>query len=164
MGMEIPGELRSLLGVLGFTWPEADETALAEMGRAWMAFSDRLESIVADATSIASEVWTEHEGQAVAAFQAWWAREDSPAPALLDGANAATLTGTGLMICGGIVLALKVAVIAQLAILAVQIAQAVATAVPTFGASLLEIPIFQQLSRVIVGNLVEDAMVKLLDG
>ena len=162
--MEIPGELQSLLGILGYNWPEADETALVEMGQAWVSFSDRLEAIVSDATSTATEVWTGHEGEAVAAFRDWWAREDSPAKTLLDGANAATLTGTGLMICGGIVLALKVAVIAQLAILAVEIAQAVATAAPTFGASLLEIPLFQQLSRAIVGNLVEDAMFKLLDG
>jgi hypothetical protein len=162
--MEIPGELRSLLGLLGYNWPEADETALVEMGRAWMSFSDRLEAIVSDATSTASEVWSEHEGEAVAAFQDWWARQDSPAKTLLDGANAATLTGTGLMICGGIVLALKVAVIAQLAILAVEVAQAVATAAPTFGASLAEIPIFQQLTRRIVGNLVQDAILQLLDG
>src|SRR5690349_4801478 len=162
--MEIPGELRSLLGILGYNWPEADETALVEMGRAWMSFSDRLEAIVSDATSTATGVWTEHEGEAVAAFQAWWVDEDSPAKALLDGANAATLTGTGLMICGGIVLALKVAVLAQLAILAVQIAQALATAVPTFGASLAEIPIFQALSRTIVGNLVQEAMMQLVDG
>jgi uncharacterized protein YukE len=162
--MEIPGELRSLLGILGYNWPEADETALVDMGKAWMSFSDRLEAIVSDATSTATEVWSEHEGEAVAQFQAWWARKDSPARTLLDGANAATLTGTGLMICGGIVLALKVAVIAQLAILAVEIAQAVATAAPTFGASLAEIPIFQQLTRTIVGNLVQDAILQLMDG
>jgi len=162
--MEIPGELRSLLGILGYNWPEADETTLVEMGHAWMSFSDRLEAIVSDAKSTAAEVWTGHAGEAVTAFQAWWSREDSPAKTLLDGTNAATLTGTGLMICGGIVLALKVAVIAQLAILAVEIAQAVATAVPTFGASLLEIPIFQQLTRTIVGNLVQDAILQLLDG
>lgn len=164
MGLEIPDELRSLLGILGYTWPEADEAALVEMGQAWIDFSGRLEAIVSDATQTAAEVWTGHEGAAVDAFHSWWAREDSPAGTLLDGANAATLTGTGLMICGGIVLALKVAVIAQLAILAVEIAQAVATAPPTFGASLLEIPIFQQLTRTIVGNLVQDAMFQLLDG
>ncbi|HET6484251.1 MAG TPA: hypothetical protein VFG35_29970 [Actinoplanes sp.] len=44
------------------------------------------------------------------------------------------------------------------------IAQAVATAVPTFGASLAEIPIFQQLTRTIVGKLVQDAIFELLDG
>jgi hypothetical protein len=164
VGIEIPGELRSLLRILGYDWPVADETALVEMGRAWMSFSDRLEAIVSDATSTASEVWTGHEGDAVATFQAWWGKEDSPAKTLLDGANAATLTGTGLMICGGIVLALKMAVIAQLAILAVEIAQAVATAAPTFGASLAEIPIFQQLTRTIVGNLIQDAVFHLVDG
>ena len=164
MGLEIPGELRSLLGVLGYSWPEADETALVEMGHAWMSFSGRLEAVLSDATSTATEVWTGHEGEAIASFQAWWDREDSPAKALMDGANAATLIGSGLMICGGIVLALKVAVIAQLAILAVAIAQAVATAVPTFGASLIEIPIFQQLTRTIVGNLVQEAILQLLDG
>jgi hypothetical protein len=164
VGLELPGELRSLLGTLGYSWPEADETALVEMGQAWMSFADRLEAIVADATSTATEVWTEHEGEAVTAFQAWWATEDSPAKTLLDGANAATLTGTGLIICGGIVLALKVAIIAQLAVLAVAIAQAVATAVPTFGASLLQIPLFQQLTRTIVGNLVQEAVLQLLDG
>src|SRR4051794_38513920 len=116
--MEIPGELRSLLGILGYNWPEADETALVEMGQAWMSFSGRLEAIVSDATSTATEVWTEHEGEAVAAFQTWWAREDSPAKALLDGANAATLTGTGLMICGGVGVALKVGGFAPPALLA----------------------------------------------
>src|SRR3954468_11060376 len=120
--MEIPGELRSLLGILGYNWPEADETALVEMGQAWMSFSERLQGIVSGGTAPAAEVWTGHEGEAVAAFQDWWGRDDSPAKTLLDGANAATLTGTGLMICGGIVLALKVAVIAQVAILAVEVA------------------------------------------
>ncbi|WP_433378547.1 hypothetical protein ACQPZX_11880 [Actinoplanes sp. CA-142083] len=164
MGLELPGELRSLLDILGYTWPEADETALIEMGRSWVAFGGRLDAVVSDSQSTASTVWSEHSGEAVTAFQGWWAREDSPAQTLSDGANAAVLTGTGLMICGGIVLALKTAVIAQLVILAAEVAQAIATAAPTFGASLAEIPIFQQLTRTIVGNLVQEAVMQLLDG
>jgi hypothetical protein len=78
--------------------------------------------------------------------------------------TAAVLTGTGLIICGAIVLALKIAVIVQLVVLAIEIAQAIATAAVTFGASLLEIPIFQQLARTIVGNLVQEVIWKLLDG
>jgi hypothetical protein len=164
MGLELPGELRSLLGMLGYTWPEADETLLMEMGRSWIAFSGRLAVIVSDAQSTAPAVWSEHSGEAVTAFQDWWARDDSPAYTLSDGVDAAVLTGTGLMICGAIVLALKIAVIAQLVILAAEIAQAVATAAPTFGASLAEIPIFQQLTRTIVGNLVQEAVMRLIDG
>jgi uncharacterized membrane protein len=164
VGLEIPGELRSLLDILGYSWPEADETQLMAMGQSWIAFSGRLSGIVSDAESTASTVWSEHSGDAVTAFRTWWAREESPAKTLSDGANAATLTGTGLMICGALVLALKVAVVAQLVILAAEIAQAVATAVPTFGASLAEIPIFQQMTRAIVGNLVQEAVLQLVDG
>ncbi|MET7467391.1 hypothetical protein ACFYON_05510 [Micromonospora sp. NPDC005686] len=164
MGMELPGELRSLLGVLGYTWPEADETKLFEMGNAWIRFSDTLSGVVSDANTGAATVWTQHTGQDIAAFQTWWNKEDSPADSLRDGVTAAVLTGTGLIICGAIVLALKVAVIVQLVILAVQIAQAVATAAVTFGASLLEIPIFHTLARTIVGNLVQEALWKLVDG
>ncbi|MEE3920570.1 hypothetical protein V2I01_27060 [Micromonospora sp. BRA006-A] len=61
------------------------------------------------------------------------------------------LLGAGLIICAAIVLALKIAVIVQLAILAFEVAQAIATAVVTFGASLAEIPIFQIITREIVG-------------
>lgn len=72
--------------------------------------------------------------------------------------------GAGLMICAAIVLALKIAVIVQLTLLAIQIAQAIATAGPTFGASLLEIPVFQTLTRTIVGNLMQEALWRLADG
>jgi hypothetical protein len=80
-----------------------------------------------------------------------------------DGMPAAVLTGTGLIICGTIVLALKVAVIVQLTILAIQIAQAIATAPVTFGASLAEIPIFQQLARIAVGALIDQVISTLLE-
>lgn len=164
MGMQLPGELRSLLEILGYTWPEADETLLIQMGQSWIGFGSRLGSIVTDAQSTASTVWSQNMGGDISAFQTWWGGEESPAQTLGDGVNAATLTGTGLMICGAIVLALKIAVIVQLIVLAVQIAQALATAPVTFGASLAEIPIFQQLTRTIVGNLVQEALWQLIDG
>ena len=67
------------------------------------------------------------------------------------------------LFCAAIVLALKIAVIVQLAILAFQVAQAIATAVVTFGASLAEIPIFQIISREIVGALIDQVIGRLLD-
>ena len=164
MGLQLPGELISLLGVLGYSWPEADETQLIEMGQSWIAFGNRLGGIVSDAGSTASTVWTDQTGDGVTAFQTWWNAEESPAKTLSDGVTAAILTGTGLMICGAIVLALKIAVIAQLVVLAIETAQALATAAPTFGASLAEIPIFQQLTRTIVGNLIQEALWQLIDG
>ncbi|MCM0675753.1 hypothetical protein NCC78_13790 [Micromonospora phytophila] len=164
MGLELPDELRSLLNVLGYTWPEADETKLFEMGNAWIGFSGTLSGVVAEANTNAGAVWSANSGTDIAAFRSWWSAEDSPAASLSDGVTAAVLTGTGLIICGAIVLALKIAVIVQLVILAIQIAQAVATAAVTFGASLLEIPVFHALARTVVGNLIQEVLWKLADG
>ncbi|MEV4535838.1 hypothetical protein AB0J82_18625 [Asanoa sp. NPDC049518] len=163
MSLELPGELRSLLGVLGYTWPEADEDKLLEMGQAWLRFATTLDTLTANANSTASPIWSTHTGTDITAFQEWWTNEDSPLAAMRDGVPAAILTGTGLVICGTIVLGLKVAVIIQLTILAIQIAQAVATAPVTFGASLAEIPIFQQLARVAVGALIDEVIATLLE-
>ena|ERR1043165_386601 len=162
--MQLPGELRSLLEILGYTWPEGDEMKMFEMGGAWVSFSGDINGIVAEANAGAQQVWTMNKGPNAEAFQKWWTKEDSPADSLSDGATAAVLTGTGLIICGAIILALKIAVIVQLIVLAIQIAQAIATAAVTFGASLAEIPIFQQIAKTIVGNLVTEAVFKLLEG
>ncbi|MEV6350217.1 hypothetical protein [Actinoplanes sp. NPDC051851] len=163
MSLQLPGELVSLLGILGYDWPLADEDTLFEMGQSWITFSAAVSDIVAEAGSAAGAVWAGNIGQDISAFQKWWTSEDGPAPVLSDGATAAVLTGTGLIICGAIVLALKVLVIVQLTILAIEIAQALGTAGVTFGASLLEIPVFQQLAREIVGNLIQEVIFDLMD-
>jgi hypothetical protein len=163
VGLQLPGELVSLLSLLGYNWPQADEQKLAEMGQAWMGFASTLGTIVGSAQGGAAPVWSQNRGEDITAFQQWWDKEDSPIASLRDGVPAATLTGTGLVICGMIVLALKISVIVQLVILAIQIAQALATAAVTFGASLAEIPIFQQLARTVVSNLFQEVIFKLLE-
>lgn len=164
MGLQLPGELVSVLGMLGYSWPEADETQLLAMGQAWIDFSGSIQGFVAEAGAGAAAVWSTNSGADITAFQQWWSGEDGPPGNLNDGATAALLTGTGLIICGMIVLGLKIAVIVQLVILAIQIAQAIATAGPTFGASLAEIPVFQQLARTVVGNLIQEVLWQLADG
>jgi hypothetical protein len=105
---------------------------LVEIGKAWMSFSDRLEAIVSDATSTATEVWTGHEGEGRRRVPGLVGQGGQPGQDASGRCERGHADRHRLMICGGIVLALKVAVIAQLAILAAEVAQAVATAVPTF--------------------------------
>ena len=124
MGLDLPGELRSLLSLLGYNWPEADEVKLIEMGQAWISFAGTLGDLVQSANSTAGTVWSTNQGGDIKAFQDWWSKPDSPGPALSDGTTAA----------------------------------------PTFGASLLEIPVFQQLARTIIENLIQDAVFQLVDG
>ena len=164
MGLQLPGELISLLSMLGYTWPEADETKLFEMGNAWMGFPDRITAGLKDADISAQQVWTGNQDSAIDAFQTSWQQPDSARTNLENGATAATLIGAGLMVCAGIVLALKINVIVQLILLAIEIAEAIATAAPTFGASLAEIPIFKEITQIIIDQLINLALNAVLGG
>ncbi|MEU1745344.1 hypothetical protein [Micromonospora arida] len=163
MGLQLPGELITALGWLGYTWPEADEEKIFEMGQAWLAFGGTVDAATGQAGSAATAVWSQHSAESLQAFQKWWTDAESGPGTLPGYSQAATLVGTGLIICAAIVLALKIQVIVQLAILAFEVAQAIATAVATFGASLLEIPIFQMITREIVGLLIDRVLSELMD-
>lgn len=162
MGMQLPGELVSVLSVLGFTWPEGDEEKLFELGNTWTRFAGTLRGNTDAATNHAQNVWQVNVSETTAAFEEAWKAAQGPVTSLQDAAQTCELIGVGLMVCAGIVLALKISVIAQLVILAIQIAQAIATAVVTFGASLLEIPIFRAITKVILDQLLGLAMSKVM--
>lgn len=164
MGMQLPSELVSVLSVLGFTWPEADEEALFELGGVWTRFAGELRGHTGEATGEAQQVWATNTGATVGAFERAWQAADGPITNLDDAATTAELVGAGLMVCAGIVLALKINVIAQLVILAIEIAQAIATAVVTFGASLLEIPIFRMITKLLLDQLLNFALDQVLNG
>ncbi|MGH3390212.1 MAG: hypothetical protein ACRDOO_15195 [Actinomadura sp.] len=164
MGLQLPGELTSLLSMLGYTWPQADETKLFEMGGAWLGFAGKHAGSLGEVDTHAQQVWTDNRAEAIEAFRSEWNREDAPKRNLEDFATAANIIGAGLMVCAGIVLALKINVIVQLVLLAIQIAQAIATAVVTFGASLLEIPIFKMITGVILDQLIDMALQAILNG
>jgi hypothetical protein len=162
VGLQLPSELISLLGMLGYTWPEADETKLFELGQTWMGFGSSLQGVISDADAAAQQVWSRNKGDDIDAFKNVWSQEDSPVEILRDSTNGAMIIGACFFICAGIVLALKISVIVQLVILAIQIAQAIATAVVTFGASLLEIPIFKMITGAIIDILIDQALGALL--
>jgi hypothetical protein len=164
MGLMIPGELAGLLNDLGFGWPATDEQKLAEMGASWAAFGGRIGPPVADAHAHAQQVWSANQGAAIEAFRLAWEHPAGPHRNLLDSAAGAAGVGTGLMACAGIVLALKVNVIVQLVQLAIEIAEAIATAPVTFGASLLEIPVFKEITGLLINLLINLAMNAVMGG
>ncbi|WP_131737603.1 WXG100-like domain-containing protein [Actinomadura roseirufa] len=164
MGMQLPGELASLLSMLGYTWPEADESKLVDMGQAWLGFAGTLGEPVGEAHGHAQLVATAGRAEGIAAFQQAWGGAEAPHANLEDARTAGQLIGAGLMVCAAIVLALKINTIVQLALLAAEIAQAIATAVPTFGASLAEIPIFKEIASLIIDQLISMALEAILEG
>ncbi|MFE9202540.1 hypothetical protein [Micromonospora sp. NPDC007230] len=162
--MTIPGELASLLGMIGYDWPEGDEEKLFEFGQVWMDFATTVEEVGREADALAVEVTGGNQGDVVAAFEAYWSGGDGPGGVLAGNTTAITVLGAGYVVVAAVVLALKVQIIVQLVILAVQIAQAVATAVATFGASLLEIPIFKMITGLIIDQLIDMALQAILGG
>ena len=162
MGLQLSGDLVSALNAVGFDWPRGDEDKLFEMGQAWVRFADRLRGGTETATAHAQTVWQVNVSDTTAAFEQAWKAADSPVSNLEDAATTVELVGVGLMVCAGIILALKLSVITQLIILVVQIAQAIATAVPSAGVSLLEIPVFRAITKVILDRLQDMAIAKVL--
>jgi hypothetical protein len=164
MGLMLPGELSSLLNMLGYNWPESDESKLFGLGSSWHGFNGKFNSPIGAADGHAQTAASEGRGKGVDAFQAAWHEPKSPKENLVNGSVAASLIGGGLFVCAGVVIALKINVIIQLITLAIQIAQAIATAVVTFGASLAEIPIFKFITGLLVGELEDMAIGAVLGG
>jgi len=164
MGIDIPGELADLLNELGYMWPKADETQLFDMGQQWMQWGEKLRPIVQEASTAANQVTSANKGDAVEAFGKAWGSDSAAARTLEQGAMGAYAIGGGLMVCAGVVLALKINVIVQLTILLVEIIQAIATAAVTFGASLLEIPVFKKLADIAINFLISKALEVVLGG
>ncbi|MGC4744080.1 hypothetical protein ACLQ28_00215 [Micromonospora sp. DT201] len=164
MGLTLPGELVSLLSMIGYDWPESDETALFQLAGEWTGMADRINGSVAQLESAARTVLDTNRGESFTAFAEEWNDGESAARNIADATDPTNIIAIGLMAGAGIVLALKIQVIVQLILLAIQIAQAIATAVVTFGASLLEIPIFKMITGMIIDQLIGMAVDTVLNG
>ncbi|HEY8454514.1 MAG TPA: hypothetical protein VIL34_02885 [Actinopolymorphaceae bacterium] len=163
MGLQLPSELVTVLGMIGINWPESDEEKIFRMGQTWLSFGSKLSGIGGESDQAAQQVWTGHQGDAVEAFKKKW--DEFGALKNLDiASNTGIGLGMGLFVYAAIVLVLKINAIIQLVILAIQIAQAIAMAAATFGASLLEIPIFRQITKTIIENLIMMAIMEIIAG
>ena len=157
MGIQIPGELSALLNELGYTWPESDEESLFALGQRWIAFGAQADGFAASAATAVQALSGSH-GMALDAFRAQWDDPESANEVLAGLGLGARAVGAALIVCAIAVLALKINVIVQLTLLVIAIAQAIATAGPTFGASLLEVPLFKKLTDIAIDILIDQAL------
>lgn len=161
-GMMLPPELSGLLNTLGFSWPLSDEGKLKELGDKWSEFAERLSPAAEEADGHAQEILGKNSGAAMEAFNKYWSDGEAPKKNLEDGATGAEVMSAGMQVLAGIVIALKTAVIVQLVVLAAQIAQAIATAAVTFGASLAEIPVFRTIAKTLMDQALDLAINSVL--
>jgi hypothetical protein len=158
MGLQLPGELVPILGMLGYSWPEGDEEKLLRIGHDWLGFASDSGRPIEDSHGHAQQVWSANKGDGIDAFQRSWNEHDAAPSNLRDGLTASNIIGAGLMVSAAVVLALKINVIVQLVQLAIEIASAIAEAVATFGASLAEIPIFKEITSMFLDQLINLAI------
>jgi hypothetical protein len=161
--LQLPGQLAHFLNVIGYKWPESDETKLFEMGQKWTKFGTDLNQVLDTAEKGASQVWSENQGKDIAKFADHWKHSDGPAKILHDAAKAAQIIGTGMCVISAIILALKTQMIVQLVQLMIQTLQAIAAAAATWGASLSWIPIYNQITSKLVGMIIDQVVQKLLN-
>lgn len=164
MGMSLPSELTSLLSMLGYDWPESDETKLFDLGNSWTNLSDQITGAIDQLEDAARTVTDGNISKDIEAFRSEWEDGESAVRNIADIGEPSNIISIGLMIAAGVVLALKLQMIVQLITLAIQIAQAIATAVVTFGASLLEIPIFKMITSMLIEQLLNMAIEAVLNG
>jgi len=136
MGLQLPPELVEALSWVGCTWPEADETKLFHCGDHWGAFAERAAEHAEAAAAAVQTMLAENQGPGMDAFREYWAKLSGEAGYLVDCGIVAGAVSVAFYTAGGLVLTLKMLVIAQLVAFAVILAAAIAAAFFTLGASL----------------------------
>ncbi|WP_158812244.1 PE-PGRS family protein [Streptomyces fulvoviolaceus] len=158
MSLTLPSELVWVLDLLGYSWPEADEEVLHEVAEAWRSFGAELEQIQAQGEGLARTVVAFNSGEAVDGFSKAWGAytgangEDSYIP---DAKTACEVIAFAFDAAAVAVLTAKLAVIAQLVALAVEIIAAQAAAPFTFGLSEVGALGATQATRLIVRELLD---------
>jgi SepF-like predicted cell division protein (DUF552 family) len=163
MGLQLPSELTGLLSMLGYDWPESDEESIFNLAGEWTGMADQISGRVESLNAAANTLLENNMGAEIDAFKEEWEDAESAVRNIADAVDPTNLINIGLTITAGLILALKVQVIVQLVMLAFQIAQAIATAAVTFGASLAQIPIFKMITGLIIDQLIGMAIDKVLN-
>ncbi|WP_433263200.1 hypothetical protein ACQPZF_31565 [Actinosynnema sp. CS-041913] len=136
MGLQLPPELIEALSWIGCTWPEADETKLFECGEYWGGFAQHAAEHAEAASAAVQTMLAENSSPGLDAFRGYWEKLSGQDGYLVDCGIVAGAVSIAFYSAGGLVLTLKILVIAQLVAFAVILAAAIAAAFFTLGASL----------------------------
>ncbi|MEV7213374.1 toxin glutamine deamidase domain-containing protein [Kitasatospora cineracea] len=132
----LPDSVEWVLEMLGFDWPTADEDKLMESAQVWRDFADQVEELHYRAAGAANNVLASNAGDSIDAFGKTWEKFSNGGSGYLsDAAMAARLIAAAFDAAAVIVITCKVAVIAQLVALAVELIAAQAAAPFTLGLS-----------------------------
>lgn len=135
MSLTLPDELSWVLNLLGFMWPEADEDKLRACAQAWRDFGADVARINQDARLVAVQVRADNTGQSIDAFERYWHGVGGNGGDFDRAKEAADHMAVALDGMAMLVEGVKIAVIAQLGLLAAEIIADQVAAPATLGLS-----------------------------
>jgi hypothetical protein len=146
--------------MVGIDWPNVDEDQLRSTADAMRQLSQELTGNSGDAKAQIEQMLANNSSESLQLFEGLWNKiAGSHLPQLADGMN---IVADALDAGAVVVVGLKVAAIAQLAMLAAEIISDQAEAAVTFGASEALIPVQTMATREIMKE-IEDQFVKQLE-
>lgn len=156
MGLVLPGALTWVLDIVGIDWPNIDEDQLRSAADELRQLADELTGNTGDAKSDIEQMLQNNTADSLELFEALWNKlAGSHLPQLADGMK---VVGAGLDVAAVVVVGMKAAAIAQLAILAAEIISDQAEAAFTFGASEALIPVQTMATREIMKTVIDQAV------
>jgi hypothetical protein len=152
----LPGALTWVLDMIGIDWPNIDEDQLRQAADELRELADEFTGNTGDAKSSIESMLQNNTADSLELFEALWNKlAGSHLPQLAEGLQ---VVGAGLDVAAVVVIGMKAAAIAQLAILAAEIISDQAEAVVTFGASEALIPVQTMATREIMKEVLDQAV------
>ena len=162
MSITLPGALTMFANMIGFQFPEGQETEIMQWARRWQKFADAVTKLVDTADKAANHVKQNNKGAAVEAFNSNYEGKGSPKDVSTNLSKAGKITGTVLLVIGAAILVLKIISIIDLAVFCAKFWAAIAAIPATWGASLGWIPPAQAICKTAVKLAIEMAAKKVL--
>lgn len=162
MSITLPGALVQFANMIGFTFPEGQETEIMQWAQKWQRFSDAVTKLVETTNRAADYVKDNNEGPAQQAFTTNFEGDGSPKDVSENLSKAAKITGTVLLVIGAAILVLKLISIMDLSVFCAKFWHAISMIGPTWGASLGWIPPAQAICQTAVKTAIEMAGKKVL--
>ncbi|MFJ9180087.1 toxin glutamine deamidase domain-containing protein [Streptomyces sp. NPDC102360] len=131
----LPNGLEWLLEMCGFDWPTGDEDKMMECANTWRQFAADVTDLQSRGLTAAGNVLAENAGDSIDGFNKTWEKFAGGSGYFDDARQGAELIAVCMDAAAMLIIGLKIAVIAQLVILAVEIAAAQAAAPFTLGLS-----------------------------
>jgi hypothetical protein len=154
VGVTLPGYLDEALDLIGVSWPNVDEDDYREMATAMREFADDIDDGASEAHKALTDLIGSNEGLAIQALEKHWGKVKDTH--LQNLAEAGRMTATALDGVARLIEGAKLAAIAQLGILAAEIAAAIAASPVTLGLSTLGGLAATQVTRIAVKKIFKE--------